>query len=52
VTTAKTYADCHKAGGVWNAKTNTVLRKKDLAGALKCPQRAERLECGTTKVLG
>ena len=28
VTTAKTWADCHKAGGVWNAKTNTCSGKK------------------------
>ena len=28
VTTAKTWADCHKAGGVWNVKTNTCSGKK------------------------
>jgi hypothetical protein len=28
VTTAKTAADCAKAGGVWNAATNTCAAKK------------------------
>jgi hypothetical protein len=28
VTTAKTSADCHKAGGTWDAKTNTCSAKK------------------------
>jgi hypothetical protein len=28
VTTAKTSADCHKAGGMWDAKTNTCSAKK------------------------
>ncbi len=28
VTTAKTKADCHKAGGMWDAKTNTCSAKK------------------------
>jgi hypothetical protein len=28
VTAAKTYADCVKAGGMWDAKTNTCLEKK------------------------
>ena len=28
VTAAKTQADCHKAGGMWDAKTNTCGSKK------------------------
>jgi hypothetical protein len=28
VTTAKTAADCAKAGGIWNAATNTCAAKK------------------------
>jgi hypothetical protein len=28
VTGAKTKADCHKAGGMWDAKTNTCSAKK------------------------
>jgi hypothetical protein len=28
VTAAKTKADCHKAGGMWDAKTNTCGPKK------------------------
>jgi hypothetical protein len=28
VTTAKTAADCAKAGGVWDAATNTCAEKK------------------------
>jgi hypothetical protein len=28
VTAAKTYADCVKAGGMWDAKTNTCAEKK------------------------
>jgi hypothetical protein len=28
VTTAKTKADCHKAGGMWDAKMNTCSAKK------------------------
>jgi hypothetical protein len=28
VSTAKTEADCTKAGGVWDAKTNTCSEKK------------------------
>ena len=28
VTTAKTKADCQKAGGMWDAKTNTCSAKK------------------------
>ena len=28
VTTAKTSADCHKAGGMWDAKTSTCSAKK------------------------
>ena len=28
VTTAKTAADCAKAGGIWNAATNTCTAKK------------------------
>ena len=28
VTAAKTQADCHKAGGMWDAKTNTCSAKK------------------------
>jgi hypothetical protein len=28
VTAAKTKADCHKAGGMWDAKTNTCSAKK------------------------
>ena len=28
VTTAKTAADCHKAGGMWDAKTNICSAKK------------------------
>jgi hypothetical protein len=28
VTTAKTEADCTKAGGMWDAKTNTCSEKK------------------------
>jgi hypothetical protein len=28
VSTAKTAADCHKAGGMWDAKTNTCSAKK------------------------
>jgi hypothetical protein len=28
VTTAKTKADCHKAGGMWDAKTSTCSAKK------------------------
>jgi hypothetical protein len=28
VTTAKTLADCQKAGGMWDAKTNTCAAKK------------------------
>jgi hypothetical protein len=28
VTTAKTSADCHKAGGAWDAKTKTCSAKK------------------------
>jgi hypothetical protein len=28
VTTAKTMADCQKAGGMWDAKTNTCAEKK------------------------
>ena len=28
VTTAKTAADCAKAGGTWDAKTNTCSAKK------------------------
>jgi hypothetical protein len=27
-TAAKTMADCHKAGGMWDAKTNTCSAKK------------------------
>ena len=28
VTTAKTKADCHKAGGMWDAKTSACSAKK------------------------
>jgi len=28
VTAAKTKADCHKAGGMWDAKTKTCSAKK------------------------
>ena len=28
VTAAKTKADCHKAGGMWDAKTSTCAAKK------------------------
>jgi hypothetical protein len=28
VSAAKTAADCHKAGGMWDAKTNTCSAKK------------------------
>ena len=28
VTTAKTKADCHKAGGMWDAKTSAVEPKR------------------------
>ena len=28
VTAAKTYADCVKAGGTWDAKSNTCAEKK------------------------
>jgi hypothetical protein len=28
VTAAKTKADCHKAGGMWDAKTSTCSAKK------------------------
>ena len=28
VTAAKTQADCQKAGGMWDAKTNTCTAKK------------------------
>jgi hypothetical protein len=28
VTAAKTAADCHKAGGIWDAKTSTCAAKK------------------------
>jgi hypothetical protein len=28
VTTAKTQADCEKAGGMWDAKTSTCSEKK------------------------
>ncbi|MGA8689491.1 MAG: hypothetical protein WB662_06165 [Methyloceanibacter sp.] len=28
VTAAKTAADCHKAGGLWDAKTNMCAAKK------------------------
>jgi hypothetical protein len=28
VTTAKTAADCEKAGGMWDAKTNVCTEKK------------------------